>query len=212
MDFAHVFDSLTEQSAQAESTRLPDCRQSAALLRRDARQRAARVQRLEALQSLIGTVQPGDCWHIMTSGELDAGNILDYLVQHHGPFGKLLLSTWSMERKHIQMLGEHLERGAFNGFDALTGDFFAQRLPANYTALCNLAGQHRGRVYRLNNHSKILAMANDRIALVVEGSANFTKNPRVENACITADRGLYDHVADWFANLTDNRDEYRIPS
>jgi hypothetical protein len=154
----------------------------------------------------------GDTWHILTSGDIDAGNVLDYLVQHHAPFGTLHLSTWSMERVHVQIVGEHLAAGAFDSFIALTGDYFAQRSPANYTALVNLAQRHRGHVYRFNNHSKLMAMRSrdGAFSVVVEGSANFTRNPRTENCVITCDHGLYEHVAAWFAEITSNRDEYRL--
>jgi hypothetical protein len=192
--------------------RLPNARRSVARLRKDAKHQAARIKRLDVLADLIGDLRMGETWHIMTSGDLDAGNVLDFLVQRHGPFGRLYLSTWSMERQHVNILEEHLAAGQFAGFTVLTGDYFAQREPANYTRLVDLAERFGGAVYRFNNHSKLIALRrrDETFSAVVEGSANFTRNPRVENCCITCDHGLYDHVVPWFDELTEHRDEYRF--
>jgi len=117
-----------------------------------------------------------------------------------------------MERQHIETLAEHLRAHQFSGFTVLTGDYFAQRSPANYTTLVQLADCHSGEVFRFNNHSKLMAMArgDGEFAVVVARSANFTRNPRVENCCITVDTGFYDHVRTWFRDLTENRNGFRL--
>jgi len=192
--------------------RIPDARRSAVLVRRDSKHSAVRVKRREELEALVGTLETGTSYHILTSGDIDAGNVLDYCVQHYGPFERLYLSTWSMERQHVNTLAEHLDGGQFASFTVLTGDYFAQRSPANYTALVQLADRHGGEVYRFNNHSKLMAMRNPKtgFAISVEGSANFTRNPRVENCCITCDPALYAHHVQWFTELTEHRDAYRF--
>jgi hypothetical protein len=205
-----MFDSFDVSGVSIQ--RIPNATESRSFLRQAARHQVARVAKRERLRDLVGELNHGETWHLLTSGDLDAGHVLDYLVAEHGPFSRLYLSTWSMERHHIETLAEHLRAAQFSGFIVLTGDYFAQRSPANYTALVQLADQHNGEVYRFNNHSKLMAMATPTgdFAVVVEGSANFTRNPRTENCCITVDRDLYDHVAAWFKDLTETRNVFRL--
>ncbi|MEA3641277.1 MAG: hypothetical protein VBE63_15235, partial [Lamprobacter sp.] len=200
-------------SNQPDHQRLPKARRSMAYLKRDAKHNARRAQRQADLQAVLGNIEPNTSYHLLTSGDLDAGDVLDYLVHTHGPFASLWLTTWSLERQHLNTLEEHFAEGRLiDGFTAFTGDFFASRMPANYTRLCQLAERVGGRVYRLNNHAKIMLLRNPRtgLALYVEGSANYTKNPRIENCCITADQGLYDAMQHHLSQLIDDRHEYRI--
>lgn len=203
-----MFDSFGIDAVQ----RLPNSSESRSFLRQAARHQVQRVAKKALLKDIVGSLQTGETWHLLTSGDLDAGHVIDYLVEQHGPFGHLYLSTWSMERQHIETLSEHFSAKQFCGFTILTGDYFAQRSPANYTSLVNLADQYNGQVYRLNNHSKIMAMrsTDESFAVVVEGSANFTRNPRVENCVITVDDELYQHVATWFQDMTDQRNGFRL--
>lgn len=201
------------QSSNTDARRLPKARRAIVYAKRDGKHSAKRAQRRADLQAALGQINPGDSYHLLTSGDLDAGDVLDYLINTHGPFSSMWLTTWSLERQHLNTLEEHLEqRRLRDGFTALTGDFFASRMPANYTRLCQIAERFQGRVYRLNNHAKIMLLRNLQtgLALYVEGSANYTKNPRVENCCITADANLYTAMEQHLQQLIEDRHEYRI--
>lgn len=148
----------------------------------------------------------------MTSGDIDAGTVLDMVAARHGPLGHVYISTWSMARGQINMIGDHADSGAIGNLTVLTGDYFAQRSPGNYTLVVQLCDRIGGRIFRLNNHSKVMAFRNPEsgFCAVVEGSANFTCNPRVENFCLTTDAELYAHVVSWFEEIISGRQQHRI--
>lgn len=204
------FGSISSGFVPEDIQRLPNSRKSACLIKRDAKHDAERVKRMDALTTLVGKLEVGVTYHLLTSGDIDAGTVLDLVAHTAGPFDQLYLSTWSMERSHINMLEEHVRSGRLKGLTILTGDYFAQRSPDNYTRLVHLCRDCQGRLYRLNNHSKIMALRNPAtgFSAVIEGSANFTRNPRVENCCITIDGALYDHVAKWFEENIDGRNPH----
>jgi len=83
----------------------------------------------------------------------------------------------------------------------ITGLYFKRRESAVYATL--LAGIERrgGRLYSFRNHTKIALLQKDKDYIVMEGSANFTSNPRLENFIIVNDRGLYEFHSGWFNDM-----------
>lgn len=186
---------------------------TATLRRREARHHARATKRAEHLNDLIGPLLPGDSWHIISTGDIDSGSFLELLIARHGPFEHAYISTWRIAREYINRLRAHLEAKRLGTFTAFTGDYFAARYPADYTALSNLADQYGGRVYRWQNHAKMFALRNDttNFCCVVETSANMTGNPRTEQTVIHIDENLYIFFRDWFEDAAHERNQYRLP-
>lgn len=167
----------------------------------------------EALEALIGPLEPGVAYHCITTGDIDAGSYLDVLIRGYGPFEHAYISTWRIAREYINRLERYLREGDLAAFTLFTGDYFAARYPDDYTRVCNLADSGKGRVYRWLNHSKMFALRNPHTgwACVVETSANMTANPRTEQTSITVDAELYRFYRTWFEDTANERNEYRLP-
>lgn len=202
---APVFDRDKDQLLRVQNPRA-----AAVKAVRDAKSHAARVQRAEDLDALLPPMHTGHSYHVLSSGNVDAMSFLEVIVRRHGPFPHLYLSTWSMSREYTNALADHINGGAIGRFTMFTGDYFAQREPANYTRIVRLADTTGGRVYRFSNHCKMFAMANEDFAAVVESSANCTTNPRTEQTVVTPDRDLYEFYATWFEDIANDRAEHRI--
>jgi len=64
---------------------------------------------------------------------------------------------------------------------------------------------HRGsRMRCLENHAKVAAISlPDGSGFVIEGSANFTANPRIEQNIVARSRELYQHHTGWINECFD---------
>jgi hypothetical protein len=94
----------------------------------------------------------------------------------------------------------------------------ATLLDAVYAMLLDGIRARGGRYRSFQNHAKVLLLSNagTGVWISVEGSANLTSNPRLEQYVITNDQGLYDFHRGWMeeafrASPTGNTEQDRAP-
>ena len=94
-----------------------------------------------------------------------------------------------------------LDSGQVERMSFLGGDFMKTGDTAVYATL--LTGlQARGmRMVCLRNHAKVTLMHAGETYLVLEGSANYTANPRIEQNILANDRTLYEFHRDWMEEV-----------
>ena len=106
-----------------------------------------------------------------------------------------------MNRANVTELLDLYDAGKVRAVAILTGTYFKRR----EAAVCNtlVSGLlDRGQRYRaFQNHAKVLLLAAPPDFLTIEGSANFTANPRLEQSVVTNDRELYDFHRSWFEEM-----------
>ena len=83
------------------------------------------------------------------------------------------------------------------------GEIFPTSYIIEWEMLKSMYSRHEGlggyAVFR--NHSKIYAGIGDKFAFGIQSSANINTNPRIEQACITIDRGIYDFYKEYFDGI-----------
>lgn len=162
-----------------------------------------RFQRVLQKQSLLDVVPepptPGESIHIIGTAEYDFWTFVPQMIDWIGYAARLTCSTWTPNRQNIVELFELWDAGAVGTVDFLTGLYFKRRETAVYTMLLEGIRARGGRYRAFRNHAKVLLLENpDRDAwLIVEGSANLTGNPRLEQYVFTNDRALYDFHRSW---------------
>lgn len=182
-----------EQFAIAQAAAVQRQRQSVAYRthsRRMAR-RAASDARLAEILPL--DIVPGDAWHVISQGDVDALSYLAHLLKS-GPLDYVVLSTWCMAQADAEQLRDWLLAGTLGRLDAYVGEIFPGQYPGEHETLCAaIRSAGGGRVCVTRNHAKLFLCRRGAQAWVVESSANINTNPRMENTVITADYGLYQH-------------------
>ena len=155
---------------------------------------------------LPADIADGESWHVMSSGDVDSLSYLAHLLRTHR-MDYVALSTWCMALLDIAALNAWLSAGKIGHLDAYVGEIFPGTYASEHVALCNTVRAHGGRVAVFRNHSKIFLCRSGTRAWVIESSANINTNPRTENACITADMGLFLHHKAYFDSIRSfNRD------
>lgn len=164
--------------------------------------RSRTIARRAASESMLSTILPadiadGESWHVLSSGDIDAMSYLAHLVENH-QMDYVAFSTWCMALDDVSRLQNWLADGRVKKIDAYVGEIFPGSYPKEYAALLETVKVCGGRVAVFRNHSKVFLCRSGSRAWVVESSANINTNPRTENACITADVGLYEHHKSYF--------------
>lgn len=172
----------------------------------------------QALFDAVGVQPPreGQSWHVITGGDIDQICYLQ-LMSRWSPIQHAILSTWVISASEVLKLKELLLMDKIRRLDMYVGEIFPNQYKAEWgmvVELYNTLGAERfGRLVVFRNHAKVIAADSGAAAYVVEGSANCTQNPRNEQACITANRDLYNFYKKYFDNINSfinlNRDELR---
>lgn len=145
---------------------------------------------------------PGETVHIISNGSFDYWTFVPIIIDllggrsHDGWF-----STWTLNRANCNELFEIYDRGALGSINFLTGLYFKRRETSVYAKL--LTGiQQRGQRYKaLENHAKIILLTNGEDWITMEGSANFTANPRIEQNIVCNLRSIYDFHRSWMDEI-----------
>lgn len=145
------------------------------------------------------TVEPGDCIHVLSGGDVDALSYLHWVLRLQ-KVKRMLLSTWCMAITDVDELRRDVRLGKIGCIDFYCGEIFKASYPAEYIAVNELCRETGGRFVIFRNHSKVMAGYGEKFDFYIEGSANVNTNPRHENACITIDTGLVEFAFRWYGD------------
>lgn len=164
------------------------------------------VRRAKA-ESELATLLPeriaeGDSWHVISHGNIDALSYLRHLIRPTF-FDFVGVSTWCIARPDIQEIAAWLDAGRIDRFALYAGEIFRNQYGDEYEMVLRLREQYGVHFVMAKNHSKVTFACNEAEGyyVVVESSANVNTNPRIEQACVTASRELFDFYREFFAGI-----------
>lgn len=149
--------------------------------------------------------EPGKSYHLISNGGYDFFTFIPVLVEYMGFANVFYGSTWTMNRNNVQMLFQMVDKGQIREAAILTGLYFKRREAGVYSMLLN-GMMKRGFKYKcFENHSKITLLGNEETNdwIIIEGSANYTANPRLEQYVINNHKGLFDFHKSWMDEVLD---------
>lgn len=195
-DFDWIFDGNEDE---LETTRMPDAR----MLKRESKMKAIQALRKEKAKDILdGLPAEGESWHIISNGSFDYFNfcpiIIDYL---HGYTEAFFGSTWTMSRYNVTELLSLYDAGKMGSIAMMTGIYFKRRESAVYATLLEGLQERNQRFLCFENHAKIMLFNHKNTYIVMEGSANFTANPRLEQNVITQSRALWEFHWQWINEM-----------
>lgn len=169
--------------------------------RMSARRRHERVLQQQALDAVIGSPPgPGESVHVVSEAKFDFWTWVPVMIRWlGGRTERLYCSTWTLSRPNAVEMFQLWDAGAIGRAHFLTGTYFKRRETAVYAMLLDGIRRRGGRYRAFQNHAKVLLLDNPGtgVWLAVEGSANLTSNPRLEQYVITNDPGLYEFHRGW---------------
>lgn len=171
-----------------------------AMMRRQSKNRLISAQQQQHLRELIGTrPEPGESVHIVNNGKSDFWTWVPVMLGWLETADEFFCSTWTLNRQAALDILRFFDEGRLRAVSVLTGVYFKRRESSVHATLVEGLLARRQRFIALESHAKVLLLANrdKETYLVVEGSANLTSNPRIEQYMITDDFSLYEFHKRW---------------
>lgn len=201
-----------------ETDHMPTARQA----RRDAKHKIIKATHRERMAEILDRLpEPGETFHIVSNGTFDHFDFVPRIAELMDGVGSFYGSTWTMSRPNALDLLELYDQGKIGEITLATGLYFKRRETAVYATI--LEGlQKRGQRYiSAKNHCKVSCFApkfrwdgNPQPLdpaepaepdwgcwISVEGSANYTANPRMENFTVTNSKKVFDLHVGWIEEL-----------
>ncbi|HEY3319595.1 MAG TPA: hypothetical protein VGP72_03860 [Planctomycetota bacterium] len=195
-----ALDPFSDDADEVQSTRQPTAR----LLKRMMKDKAIAGLKRETLAALVtAPPAPGECLHIISNGHFDYFNFVPLILGWIETADELYGSTWTMSRQNALDLLAFYDSGKVNKITMASGNYFLRR--ESTVANTILEGlRARGQRFRTwENHAKLILLSNaaNGAYFVVEGSANWTANPRTEQNILLNDRTVYDFHRQWLEEM-----------
>jgi hypothetical protein len=185
---------------EVQTTRQPTAR----VLRREAKEQFRRGLKKETLKDLIPTPPAkGECFHIVSNGRFDYFTFVPLVLDWLGTADEMWGSTWTMNRANVNDLLKFYDGGKIRQISPASGNYFLTRESAVAATILQGLRDRGQRFVTWENHSKIILLNNVAADawFVVEGSANWTANPRTEQNILLNDRATYEFHRGWLSEM-----------
>lgn len=169
----------------------------------DHKRETAKRLRQETADELVGRLpRPGEAYHIVSNGSFDYWNLVVAITRMLGrPVETFRASTWTMNRQNVRELLGMIDDGTLREVGFLTGIYFKRRETAVYANLMEGLTNRGHRLRCLENHAKVAVLIAPPDFIVLEGSANFTANPRIEQNIIANCQTLAEFHLAWMNEI-----------
>jgi hypothetical protein len=153
-------------------------------------------------------MEPGTAYHAISFGDVDSLSYIRHIVKQQR-IRYAMVSTWCMAKCDAEEMLTWAERGDVERFDFYVGELFKNGYRGCLDILDKICERTGGRVARVRNHSKLVVFIGERFSGSIESSANLDTNPRIEQTCITIDRGVAEFYKSFFDQMVDYDGRYK---
>ncbi len=146
----------------------------------------------DKLAQAIPAIEKGQSIHFATAGDWSAHDMVLHIARQIGP-AHLIGSTWSITEPACRQLVRALHDGRLLSVSLLLDWRVRERCPE----ALQLAEANAARLRLVNSHAKVSVLHNDEWQVVIVGSANYTKNPRIEAGVISTQPEAVEFHRNW---------------
>jgi len=158
----------------------------------------------ELLTDLLGRLpEESEYIHLISNGRYDYYTFIPVVLSHVGVIDELWASTWTMNRDNCENMFELYDAGKIKDIHIITGIYFKRRESAVYASLVEGMVKRGQKYISCENHAKVILIRSGNKYYVIEGSANWTANPRIEQNIICQSEILYNFHKDWMNEYFD---------
>jgi hypothetical protein len=156
------------------------------------------------LQDLIGELEPECNYHFSTAGAWSLHDMIALTCQKIGA-SRLFLSTWTITEEPMRTLFQLIQEGRITELNCL----FDYRIEKRKAEAFQLAKVNAARVKLTKVHAKVAVLLNDQWGVSIIGSANLTKNPRIEAGVLSTCRAVAEFHSSWINQEITHGDTFR---
>jgi len=162
-----------------------------------------KINKKDKLKEIIKKIPDKDSSiHYISSGTFDFYTIIPAILDIlNKQIEEIYISTWTMNRDTALCLLDNFDKKKYKKISILTGLYFKRRETAVYSTLLTGLKKRKQRYIACKNHTKIILFKIDNNYIVIEGSANLTSNPRIEQYHMTNSEKLFYFHRQWMEEL-----------
>jgi hypothetical protein len=146
----------------------------------------------EVLSQIIPMMSEGNTIHFMSNGIFSMHELLEHLLTMTGP-AELYITTWAMTENPVRAIKHMIDQGLITKLNCL----FDFKIRKNSPKAFQLASNLVAKLHLAHCHAKATVLLNEKHGVTIIGSANYTRNPRIEAGTICFDRDIALFHADW---------------
>lgn len=147
---------------------------------------------LKSLKIGIGDLEKNIVLPFATGGSWSLHQLMEYILIQTGPC-KLWFTTWTISEEPLRCMVEMIKKGLITELNAILDYRIAKNKPEAF----QLAGNIITNIRLTKCHAKVLVLKNSEWQVTVIGSANLSKNPRLEAGVIFTDEKTAQFNIDW---------------
>lgn len=201
LDTDSLFRCIDTDRGEMQSTQTGD---SARALRTVLKKRTIAALRQEKADEFLTSLPaPGESIHCLSNGDFDYWCLIHRCIELAAePLEHLFLSTWTINLPICNHIVQLLDAGVIKSLTMWINNYLMARDPAVWAYATENLHARGQKIFSTENHAKLCAFrtAGGR-CIVIEGSANLTANPRIEQNCISDSAELYHFYVNAYRDL-----------
>lgn len=146
----------------------------------------------EKLHQVFGKITEGHSVHYASLGDWSTHDLLFFLLEQTGP-ARVYFTTWAISEYAIRQLYQFIEHGLILELKGIFDYRNGIRKPAELQFLQKITTD----IKAAKCHAKVTVIENDHWGISVVGSANYTRNPRIEAGVLCCDKTVSTFHRDW---------------
>ena len=144
----------------------------------------------QKVHDIIGVIEPGHVCTFWSVGDWSLYQLVEKLLEQTGPGTELYLATWSISELSARKLLGWVEEGKVSKIVGVIDYRSKNRHPAAF----HLAKNVFSKIKIAYCHAKVTALIGGGHNITINGSANWTENPRLESGVIINSKTTTDKV------------------
>ena len=157
----------------------------------------------QKIVEIIGEIKQGGSSHYASLGDWSTHDLLFYLLNITGA-ANVYFSTWAISEFAIRQLFNLIESGLILELKGI----FDYRNGIHKTAELEFLRNITTEIKAAKCHAKVCVIENDTWGIAIVGSANMTRNPRIEAGVICADKKIAAFHKGWILNELNNTSDF----
>ena len=157
----------------------------------------------EKLVQVFGRVIQGQSIHYASLGDWSTHDLLFFLLEQTGP-ARVYFTTWAISEYAIRQLYQFIEHGLILELKGIFDYRNGIRKPAELQFLQKITTD----IKAAKCHAKVTVIENDNWGISVVGSANYTRNPRIEAGVLCCDKTVAAFHRDWILKELSNTSSF----
>ena len=155
----------------------------------------------EKLNSLLKAIKPGSNVFYVCNGDWSAHDLVMQLVKQYQPV-ELFMTSYAIREYAIRLFIGGIDNGSIKQINMLLDHRATVRTPEVY----QLAKANFTKIYLSAVHAKVCIIRHSQGCISIVGSANFTKNPKIESGVVSTNTALGEWYIDHLKKLMDGAD------